>query len=98
MIDGLNNIEENDFVNIKDVDNLIKDYFKNSVIERGLVVSELRILCSIKPNKSYLVVSVCHPCKMLKILVDGMNVPIYFSQISEVHLMKLKPPPKLKRN
>lgn len=71
------------FVEIYDTDLMVKNFISDKIFN-NLDIEHLRLLCNINETKKYKVSDVCKSCKMIKIKLGNMNVPIKYRYIKSV--------------
>lgn len=75
-------IKEGDRIKI-DADAVVKEYLSSHLFS-GINIDLLRACCSFEKNKFYKIVSVCKPCKAVKINSGNWNVKINYKFIIEI--------------
>jgi len=76
-------VKTGDYIQINNVDGLVKDYLKEKVFE-NLDVQHLRVVCRVVSEKKYLVADVCKPCKSVRIKVGKDSLAVRYKHITKV--------------
>jgi hypothetical protein len=82
-IKDLFNVKVGDKVTLTNPDFLIRDYLKKAIFH-GIKIDHLKVLCSMVEGKEYKVVDVCKSCKILKIKIGKLFLPIHYEHINQV--------------